>query len=513
MIDNTEVRTRIAPSPTGMFHFGSARVALFNWLFAKKHLGRFILRIEDTDHERSKEEYELDAEESLTWLGLGWDEGPETPDLHGPYRQSQRTAIYEKYIKQLIDEGSAYYCYCSQEELEKQGKEQEAQKLPPKYAGHCRNLSPEDTETACQQIQKDGRKPVIRFRVPENETIKFKDLIHGQMAFDSNLIGDFVIVKSNGDPIFLLSNIIDDAEMKISHVIRGDDHLANTPKQLMLAEAMNLQIAEYGHLPMILNPDRTKMSKRKNPTSITHDFRDLGYLPEALINFMAFLGWTPARHAKQITDDGNKSKTDQEFFTLDELVNEFDLADIGKSPSIFDIEKLNFLNGYYIRQMSLGELAKRCMPYLEKAGITQEKNPIINGEKFLSAISLVQERMKKLSEVTELTSFFFKKPEYDKELLIAKKSNLETTKKALEESYRVLQDETDFSRDSIESLLRALAVKINVSAGEVLWPIRVALSGKPASPGTFELVSHFGKEDTLSRIKTAIDMLKQEGGK
>ena len=502
MIDNTEVRTRIAPSPTGLFHFGSARTALFNWLFTKKHQGRFILRIEDTDRERSKEEYELDAEESLNWLGLGWDEGPETPDLHGPYRQSERATIYEKYTEQLIEGGLAYYCYCSQEELEKQGKEQEAKKLPPKYAGHCRNLSPEDAKSACQRIKTEGRKPVIRFKVPENKTIKWKDLIHGQMVFDSNLIGDFVIVKSNGDPIFLLSNIIDDAEMKISHVIRGDDHLANTPKQLMLAEAMNLQIAEYGHLPMILNPDRTKMSKRKNPTSVTHDFRDLGYLPEALINFMAFLGWTPACH------EDCKSKTNREFFTLDELVNEFDLADIGKSPAVFDIEKLNYLNGYYIRQMSLGELAKRCLPYLEKAGVSRDDNPIINGEKFLSAISLIQERMKKLSEAPELTSFFFKKPEYDKELLIAKKSDIETTKKALAESLKVLSEETDFGRDSIEQLLRALATKINVSAGEVLWPIRVALSGKPASPGTFELVSYFGKEETLVRIKTAIDMLK-----
>jgi len=493
MIDNTEVRTRIAPSPTGLFHFGSARTALFNWLFTKKHQGRFILRIEDTDRERSKEEYELNAEESLTWLGLGWDEGPETPDLHGPYRQSERAAIYEKYSEQLIEGGQAYYCYCSSEELEKQGKEQEAKKLPPKYAGHCRNLNQEEIESAKQRIQTEGRRPVIRFKVPENKIIKWKDLIHGRMEFDSNLIGDFVIVKSNGDPIFLLSNIIDDAEMKISHVIRGDDHLTNTPKQLMLAEAMNLQIAEYGHLPMILNPDRTKMSKRKNPTSITHDFKDMGYLPEALVNFMAFLGWTPA---------GEK-----EFFTLDELVNEFDLADIGKSPSIFDIEKLNFLNGYYIRQMGLGELAKRCMPYLEKDGVTQEKNPITNGEKFLSAISLVQERMKKLSEVSELTSFFFEKPKYEAELLIAKKSTKEITIKALEASSKVLSEETDFGRDSIEALLRALATKINVSAGEVLWPIRVALSGKDASPGTFELVSHFGKEETLARIKTAIEKL------
>ncbi|AKM82103.1 TPA: glutamate--tRNA ligase [Candidatus Berkelbacteria bacterium] len=500
MIDNAEVRTRIAPSPTGLFHFGSARTALFNWLFAKKHDGRFILRIEDTDRERSTEEYELDAEGALSWLGLGWDEGPETPDLYGPYRQSERLPIYERFAKKMVEDGFAYYCYCTQEELDKERKELEEKKLPPKYSGRCRNLSKEDAD----KCKAEGRKPAIRFKVPENKTIKWKDLIHGPMEFDSNLIGDFVIVKPNGDPIFLISNIVDDAEMKISHVVRGDDHLANTPKQLMLADAMNLPVPEYGHLPMILNPDRTKMSKRKNPTSITHDFRDEGYLPEAVINFMAFLGWTPARSASSTADAGGP-KINKEFFTLDELVGEFDFSQVGKSPAVFDVEKLNFYNGYYIRQMELGELAKRCLPYMEKASLVKKED-----EKLLDVIGLVQERMKKLSEAPALTEFFFKKPEYDAELLIAKKSTKEITLKALEESYKVLTEEVDFTRDSIEQLLRAMAENIGVSAGEVLWPIRVALSGKAASPGTFELISFFGKNETLERIKTAIDMLNSK---
>lgn len=494
MIDNTEVRTRIAPSPTGYFHLGNARAALFSWLYARKFSGKFILRIEDTDRERSKEEYELDAENCLSWLGLGWDEGPETPDIFGPYRQSERLPLYQRFIQKLLDDDLAYHCYCTEEELEAERKQQEAKKEAPKYSGRCRNLKKEEIG----KFEKEGRKPAVRFKVLENKKIKFKDLIHGPMEFDSNLIGDFVIVKSSGDPIFLLSNIIDDAEMKITHVIRGDDHLSNTPKQLILADAMNLSIPEYGHLPLILNPDRSKISKRKNPTSLTRDFRDKGYLPEAMINFMAFLGWTP----KEKSTQGGLA-LGREFFTLDELVGEFDLADVGTSPAIFDEKKLDFYNGYYIRKMALGELARRCLPYLEQAHLVKKEDEMV-----LNAISLVQERLKRLNEVPELTSFFFQKPQYESSLLISKQSDKKTTLNALEASYKVLTEEKDFTRDSIEQLLRALAEKINIPAGNILWPIRVALSGKAASPGVFELAEVFGKTETLARIKTAIDMLK-----
>jgi len=508
MIDNSAIRTRIAPSPTGLFHLGNARAALFNWLFAKKNDGKFILRIEDTDKVRSKPEYEIDITEGLTWLGLGWDEGPETPDLFGPYRQSERGQIYQKYIQKLLEDGLAYYCYCSEEELAAERQAQEDKKEAPKYSGRCRDLS----EDKITQLKKEGRKPTIRFKTPLNQKIKFKDLVHGPMEFDSNLIGDFIIVKSNGDPIFLISNIIDDAQMQITHCLRGDDHLSNTPKQLMLAEAMNLTAPDYGHLPLILNPDRTKLSKRKNPTSLTRDFRDKGYLPEAMINFLVFLGWTPARQASQLAGVAGGPKIKQEFFTLDELIAEFNLSDVGKSPAVFDQAKLDFINGYYIRQMPLGELANRCLPYLEKAGLVKINQKTdsagLKDEMVLSAIGLIQERMKHLSEAPALTAFFFQKPTYESSLLIAKKSDKVKTLKGLEESWKVLSEEDDFSRDSIEQLLRALAEKINLSAGEILWPIRVALSGQPASPGVFELVEVFGKAETLARIKTAIDMLK-----
>jgi len=482
-----EIRTRNAPSPTGWFHIGSARVALFNWLFARQKGGKFILRIEDTDQERSTEAYELDAMECHSWLGLDWDEGPETPDLFGPYRQSQRLEIYAKYADQLLKDGLAYKCFCSPEDLEAEKKAQEEKHLPPKYSGKCRNLTTEQIAA----LEEQGKKSTIRFKIDQEEPVEFRDLIKGEMSFDPKLFGDFIIVKSDGIPTFMFAGIIDDTEMRISHVIRGEDHLSNTPRQILLAQAMNLPIPEYGHLSMILNSDRTKMSKRKNPVSISHDYRDQGYLPEAMINFLVLLGWSP------------KIPKNDEIYSLKDLLTEFDLADIGKSPAIFDPTKLDYFNGFYIRQMGLGELAKRCLPYLEKAGLVKKEDELV-----LKAIGLVQERMKKLAEAPELTSFFFKKPDYAPDLLVMKGSSKENTLKALIESHKYLSEETDFSRDSSEALLRALANKLGLKAGEILWPIRVALSGKPASPGTFELLEVFGKDESLARIKTAIDMLK-----
>jgi glutamyl-tRNA synthetase len=486
---NTEIRTRIAPSPTGYFHIGTARTALFSWLFARRYGGKFILRIEDTDKERSTEEFDIDIMECLSWLGLDWDEGPETDGAYGPYKQSQRTEIYQKYIDQLVEQNLVYRCYCSPEDLADEKKSQEANHLPPKYSGKCSNLSPEQIAV----YEKEGRPYSLRFRITQTEPIKFKDLVKGEMEFDPKLFGDFIVVKSDGLPTFMVVNIIDDSEMRISHILRGEDHLSNTPRQILLAQAMNLQVPEYGHLPMILNSDRTKMSKRKNPVSVSKDFRDQGYLPEAMINFLVLLGWAP-----------KSAKSNDEIYNLKDLVSEFDLHEVGKSPAIFDSSKLDYFNGFYIRQMDLGELAKRALPYLQKAGFVEKENEIV-----LKVIALIQERLKKLSEIPELTEFFFKEPQYDADLLITKGATKEITLKALGESAKVLADETDYSRDSLDSLLRALATKIEVTAGQVLWPIRAALSGKPASPGTFELLGFFGKEESLARIQKAIDKLKE----
>lgn len=501
---NDEIRTRFAPSPTGLLHIGNARAALFSWLFTRRFGGKFVLRIEDTDKERSKEEYELNIMDGLAWLGIDWDEGPETPDNYGPYRQSERLEIYKKYADKLIEDKLAYWCYCTPEELEAEKKEQEEKHLPPKYSGKCCNLTPQSIEA----LKAEGRQPALRFKIDESEKISFKDLIKGEMEFDPKLFGDFVIVKSDGLPTFMFAGAIDDAEMKISHVIRGEDHLSNTPRQILLEKAMNLPIPEYAHLSMILNADRTKMSKRKNPVSVTADYRDQGYLPEAMINFLILLGWSPSAEAT-----GDKSPKGDEIYRIKDLISEFDLEDVGKSPAIFDSTKLDYFNGYYIRQMDLGELAMRCQPYLEKAGLLKKAGPRpvslgLKSELVLKAVGLVQERMKKLSEVADLTSFLFKEPQYQPDLLITKGSDKAITLKALESSSEYLAKEEDYSHDSLEQLLRALADKLGIKAGEILWPLRVALSGLPASPGTFELLEFFGKEESLARIKKAISMIK-----
>jgi len=490
---NDDIRVRIAPSPTGPLHIGTAHTALFNWLFARKKTGKFVLRIEDTDQARSSEQSVLDITAGLSWLGIDWDEGPERTEPFGPYKQSERLHIYKEYAEKLINAKKAYYCYCTAEELEKERQAQMAKKLPPKYSGRCRNL----TEDEITKFKAEGRQPSIRFIV-EGKIVKFTDLVKGKIEFDTGLFGDFVIMKSNGIPTFMFAGAIDDFLMKITHVIRGEDHLSNTPRQLLLAAALDFSSPEYGHLPLILNPDRTKLSKRKNPISIIADFRDKGYLPEAMINFLVLMGWSPFAKAT-----GDKSpEIEQETWGLEELVNEFDLTGVGKSPSIFDQKKLDYLNGFYIRKMSLGELAKASQPFLEKAGLGQKKDQV------LVALSLIQERLKNLSEIPEQIEFFFKAPTGFQDILIARGSTKEKTKEALTQSLKYLTEENDFGRDSLEQLLRALAAKINLSSGEVLWPIRVALTGKAASPGAFEVLEALGKEESLKRIKSALDMLK-----
>ncbi len=366
---NEEIRVRIAPSPTGPFHIGTAHTALFNWLFARQKLGQLILRIEDTDALRSKDEFITDITDGLSWLGIDWDEGPERDGdgPYGPYRQSKRLATYLKYARELLDEKKAYYCYCTPEELERERQEQNAKKQAPKYSGKCRNLTAEQIA----KYKAEGRKPSIRFIV-ESKIVKFKDMIKGEMKFDSSLFGDFVIMKSNNIPTFMLAGAIDDFLMKISHVIRGEDHLSNTPRQILLGEALDFSVPEYGHLPLILNPDRTKLSKRKNPTSINKDFRDQGYLPEAMINFIVLMGWSP--------------KNGEEIWSLDDLITEFSFDDVGKSPSIFDQKKLDYLNGYYIRKLLVGELAKMAEPFLHKDGGHEKAK-----DKLLVALALVQE--------------------------------------------------------------------------------------------------------------------------
>ena len=467
-----EIRVRIAPSPTGFLHVGTARAALFNYLFAKRNNGKFILRIEDTDIERSEKRFEQDIIESLKWLGIPWDEGP--------FRQSDRIETYTKYLKNLLKENKAYYCFCSEEELEAVRQDQLSRGLAPKYNGKCHNLSPEEIK----KCQENNKPSIIRFRTRQ-EKISFTDLIRGKIEFDSSLIGDFAIAKDLNTPLYNFAVVVDDFEMKISHIIRGEDHIPNTPKQILIQEALGFPQPEYAHLPLILGPDKSKLSKRHAAVSVSNYLQE-GYLPEALINFMAFLGWNPG--------------TDEEIYSLNTLAQEFSLDRVQKAGAIFNIKKLDYLNGLYIRQKPLDELTELCQPYLPKA----EKI-------FLKKIvGLHQERLKKLSEIKEFTDFFFQdKLNYDKELLRWRENDDEKMAGSLDKLDKLLSEisERNWAKETLEKILMQEAEKMG-DRGLVLWPLRVALTGKKASAGPIEIAEILGKEKTLTRLREARALIK-----
>jgi len=455
MEKNKKIKVRFAPSPTGLFHIGTARTALFNYLFAKKNHGEFILRIEDTDLERSEQKYEEDIINNLKWLGLEWD--------GNIFKQSERIEIYQKHIKKLLDSGQAFWCDHTKEELEEEKKEQIKRKEAPRHI--------------CDRKGK-AKEGIIRFHCPDKK-ISFNDLIRGKLEFDTNLFGDIGIAKDEKTPLYNLAVVIDDAEMEISHIIRGEDHISNTPKQILLQEALNFNRPEFAHLPLILGPDKSKLSKRHGAVSV-NQYKEQGYLSEAVINFMALLGWNPG--------------TEKEIFLLEELVKEFSLERVHKAGAVFNLERLDWINSQYIRKMDLDELTKKCLPYLPEN---------TDFEYVKKIVSLEQERIKKLSEIGELTKFFFTDElEYDPELLIWKKMSLKDVKNNLELLEKTLEKTDKFDQKSLEAILMPLADK--QGRGELLWPLRVALSGQKASPGPFEIMDVLGKEKTLKRIKEAI---------
>lgn len=477
------IRTRIAPAPTGPCHVGIARTALFNYLFTRKHGGTFVMRLEDTDVARGRTEYEQDVYDSLRWLGLDWDEGPDIGGDYGPYRQSERKEIYQAALRKLTEADHAYPCFCTAEELEEERNRRLKLKLPPRYSGRCAKLTKDEQEAATAS----GKPYSIRFRMPEKR-IAFDDMIRGKVQFDGAEIGDFVIVKPDGDFIFHLTNVVDDIEMKITHVIRGEDHVSNTPRHIALAEALGATPPTYGHIPLILNPDRSKMSKRKNPTSVS-DYRQWGYLPEAMVNFLALIGWS--------------SGTERELFSLSELVDAFSIEAVGRAGAIFDIEKLNWLNGNYIRALPLDELQKKLQPYL----------PDADPDHLRRIIPLVQERLKRLDEAPALTDFFFRDElEYDTALLVAKKHTVEESKAALSRVLDRLSAIEEFGVESLESSLRSLVEELGWKTGHLFMAIRVAVTGSTATPPLFETMSVLGKERCLTRIRGAIQRLSAISG-
>ncbi len=471
------IRVRFAPSPTGYFHIGSARTVLFNWLFARQNQGEFVLRIEDTDTERSEPEYEKDILDGIKWLGLGWDEGP--------YRQSGRLDIYEKYLRRLLDEEKAFYCFCSKEQLDLDRQAMLSQGLAPKYSGRCRHIAKDESEKRIA----DAEPAVIRFKVPEIK-IEFHDLIRDKVKFNSALFGDIVIAKNLRSPLYNFSATIDDFEMQISHVIRGEEHLSNTPKQILIQKALGFDEPKYAHLPLILTPDRHKMSKRLLESSLG-DYKNEGYLSEAIVNFLAFLGWHP--------------KDEREILSLDELTLEFDLKRVQKAGAVFNVEKLEWLNAQYIRKISSEDLAEKIKDFAPKKWLSEE-----NKELFIKAVDAEKDRMKKLSDFQELADFFFELPDYEIKLLAWPRTT-EIDKEKTSANLKLLSEEinkifkADFNSENLEKIIMPLTAVWG--RGELLWPLRAALSGRESSAGPFEIMDVLGKEETLRRINITIEKL------
>ncbi|MFH0819192.1 MAG: glutamate--tRNA ligase [Patescibacteria group bacterium] len=470
------VVTRFAPSPTGNLHIGGARTALFNYLWAKKNNGKFILRIEDTDRTRYDAQSEQSIMEGLKWLGLSWDEGP--------IKQSDRFEIYKKYASQLVEQGKAYYCFCTPEHLDMMRQIQMQKNRAPRYDGSCRKL----TTSEIQEKLNNNKKFVIRLKVPEQGMIIINDLVRGEINFQCADVDDQVLIKSDGFPTYHLANVVDDHEMGITHVIRGEEWIPSTPKHILLYQAFGWQPPQFAHLSLFINKGGGKMSKREGAVSLLN-YRDQGYLPEAVNNFMAFLGWNP--------------KNEKEFFNLTELISEFDLHKIHKANPIFDIQKLDFYNGYYLRKKNIDEFYDLAKPYLN--------SEYTRDEKYIKQIlSLEQERVKKLTDLNDMIGYFFTDSlQYDKTMLIWKKEAPEKIKDNLIKLATALQkiNESDWYKEKIESTILNWIQQNNYSNGEILWPMRVSLTGLKASPSPFEVSSVLKKEKSIARIQTAINLL------
>ncbi|TRZ77531.1 glutamate--tRNA ligase [bacterium] len=501
---NNNIKTRFAPSPTGKLHIGGVRTALFAWLFAQKNNGKFYIRIEDTDRERLDKEGIPMITESLGWLGIDWDEGinsqGESIGEFGPYIQSQRLDIYKKHIQALLDSGEAYYCFCSSERLEQLRKKQEENKQPPMYDRKCLKLS----ESEIKEKIDNGEKYVIRFKIPENGKTILEDLVYGKIEFENNLLDDIVLMKSDRFPTYHFAHIVDDHLMKTSHVLRGEEWISSTPKHILLFKAFGWEPPQYVHLPLILGPDKKKLSKRHGSTKIP-DFRDRGYLPEALINYIAFLGWNP--------------KTTQEMFSLKELIENFDLSKINKTAPIFSYEKLDWFNVQYLKVLSLSDLSERCLTfvgiYLKNLESRIKNRELENDDiGYIEKIVTVErERIKKLADITENIDFFlFEEIEYPVELLIWKDVTHEKIKNNLEKLLEIIEkiDEKNWTVENLEKQIMPKAEKADGGRGGMLWPMRAALTGTKKSPSPFEVAWVLGKKVTMKRMDDAVAILTEQ---
>ena len=482
---NKEVRVRFAPSPTGDLHVGNIRTALFDWAYARHTGGKFVFRIEDTDRERVTDEYIAAALDTLRWLGLNWDEGPEVGGPNGPYLQSQRLDIYAKYAKQFLDEKFAYHCYCSAEELEAVREAQRAANVAPGYNGHCRNLTSEQITA----YQAEGRRPVVRMLMPEGSTT-FTDLIRGEVSFDHNFVPDFVLVRADGSPLYTLAVAVDDVLMKITHVLRGEDLLSSTPRQIRVYQAMGVDPEDYplfAHLPFVMGQDNAKLSKRNGEVSIAW-YRDAGYLPEAICNYLALLGWSPGE--------------DREDVTMKELTELFTVERVHSSPARFDMKKLEAINGDKIRALTPDEFFNWAMPFLTRTDVVLGTDSEI--ELVKKALPIIQERITTLSEIPPMLKFLFTQNFAVDQDSVTKISD-ELSKKVLEVSLDRLSELAEWSHDSIEAVLRtALIEELGLKPRIAFGAVRIAVTGSHISPPLFESMALLGAAKSLERIKGAL---------
>lgn len=481
-MDEPKIRTRFAPSPTGYLHIGGLRTALYSYLFAKQHNGQFVLRLEDTDQKRFVQDAAQVIYDGLAWAGVNCDEGPNIGGEYGPYVQSGRLELYKKYAQELIDKDHAYYCFCDETTLETMRNEQVAKKLAPKYDRRCLALSKEDIKAKIEQ----GQPHVIRMKIPSGRIITINDIIRGKVTYKSDDLDDQVLQKSDGYPTYHLAVVVDDYLMKISHITRSEEWLPSTPKHVLLYEYFGWEVPVFAHLPLLLNTDKTKMSKRKGDVAVG-DYMKKGYLPEAMINYLAFLGWNPG--------------TEKEIFSMEELLQDFKLEKVHKAGAVFNIEKLNWYNSYYLRQLPENELLKKFRPYLPE-------NNTFSDEQIKKMLNLEKERSSNLLDIAESLKFFFRLASYDQNLLKWKEMTNEEIKKSLEKSKNIISnlDEKDLTKENITQILLTETANWN-NKGELLWPLRVALSGQKNSPPPFDLIEILGKKESLERIQKATDLL------
>lgn len=486
----TKVRVRYAPSPTGNLHIGNARTALFNYLFAKHYGGDFVLRIEDTDFKRNKEEGERSQLKYMDWLGLDYDEGIGKEKEFGPYRQSERIEIYQKYAEQLLAEDKAYKCYMTAEELEAEREEQVANGLPPRYSGKHAHLTKEEQE----QFEKEGRKPSIRIRVPQDRTYSFNDMVKGELSFEGKDFGDFVIVKNDGVATYNFAVAIDDHLMEISHVLRGDDHVSNTPKQLVVYEALGFKPPIFGHMTLIVNENKKKLSKRDETIiQFIEQYDDLGYLPEALFNFITLLGWSP--------------EGEQEIFTREEFVKIFDEKRLSKSPAFFDNNKLTWINNQYIKAQPLERIVNLALPFFVKEGVATQEEVDNNRAWYEKLISLYQPQMSYGAEIVELTKqFFVEEIKFDEEELEILKQ--ETTVAVFEDFLEKLEVAGDFTSENIKTLIKTIQKDTGVKGKNLFMPIRIASTGSMHGPELNTSLELLGRDRVVTRVKAALELIK-----